>query len=344
MIRRPSRTALHSALSALSGGLRGVAAQRQQAEERAQRDILNQRNALRDALDLAESGAMVATPEQLAAETPPPTVTLGEQRYVVPSLEERAKRRAAAEEQARAEARRVQLQEAEREREAQNRRAYGAARMTMPNIVTAESEYDPTVDYQSVLGYRQPTAPRSTQLTPNQAIAEADKERLGLGYMVEFADPEVGTFTEDERSRFWRAFRMLQQNNPLGASDGRLAYSAFQTIRTGTQQSAMVDANERAAADAERAARRGFGGVNVPPPPGMQAAPDSSVAPAQPAPAAAPVTPAQPAPAAPAAAARPKVGYTADDYDAALDALGPEATVDEVSNWLRVNRPLNRTP
>lgn len=331
MIRRPSRTALHSALSALSGGLRGVAAQRQQAEERTQRDILNQRNALRDALDIAESGATLVTPEQLAAETPPPTVTLGGQRYVVPSLEERARRRADAEEQARAQARQAQLQEAEREREAQNRRAYGAVRVAAPQMLPAESEYDPTVDYASVLGYRPPTQPRSAQLTPNQAIAEADKERLGLGYMVEFADPQVGTFTENERQRFWNAFRMLQQNNPLGASDGRLAYSAFQTIRTGTQQSSTVDAVERAEAEARRAS--GGGGAPIAPPPGAKPAPADTV------------TTAQPAPAETAAPAQPqRRTYSEADLDAALDALGPEASKQDVEAWLRINRPLNRTP
>ena len=336
MIRRPSRTALHSALSALSGGLRGVAMQRQQAEERAQRDILNQRNALRDALELAESGAAIATPEQLAAETPPPTVTLGEQRYVVPSLEERARRRAEAEEQARAQARQVQLQEAERVREAQNRRTYGALRVLEPQMA---GEYNPAVDYASIIENRQQATAagvRATELERDRAAKRAEAR----GWL----STQVPQMSQAERNRLGLAYSEIMARGDVDPEDARVALMEAERARINMEtQQALAGQRDAAAARALAEAGIGPGTSDITALPGTTPAP----APFMPARPAAPVTPAQPAPAAPvtpATPARPRVGYTGADYDAALNALGPEATVDEVSNWLRINRPLNRTP
>lgn len=351
MIRRPSRTALHSALSALSGGLRGVAVQRQQDEERKQIGLRNEREAMRDALSLADIGA-TAAPEDMS-DPAVPTVSLGGKRYVVPTLEQREQRQAdAAADRARRAAEAAGTVR-ETEREAANRRAFGAAQIGIPELVPTTSEYNPTVEYADLLGGRRATQPAPRSLTPGQAIAEADKERMGFGYMAEFNDPQGTTFTEDERNRFWRAFNMLQQNNQTGASDARLAYSAFQAIRAGTQQSATIDAAERAEAEARAAARReaerAARGAAFAPPPGVAPVqPDTATAraaaPAQTTPArpAAPFAPAV-TPAAPARPVRPK--YSEGDMDRALDALGPEAPADDVYAWLASNAtPLTRVP
>jgi hypothetical protein len=138
---------------------------------------------------------------------------------------------------------------------------------------------------------------------------------------------------------------MLQQNNSAGVSDTRLAYSAFQAIRAGTQQSATIDAAERAEAEARAEARRieelRRRNANFETPPGV-APVQSDTATAR------PVAPAQATPARPAApvtpaSVRPK--YSDGDMDRALDALGPEAPADAVYAWLASNAtPLIRVP
>ena len=348
MIRRPSRTALHSALSALAGGFRGAAVQRQQKEQRDQLALENERSALNTALRLSESGAEVMPPR--APDAPPDmpgmpapnTVSFGGQTLRLPSPAERERTRAKAAAEA-----------AETAREAENLRAFGAAQIAVPELVPPTSEYSPTVEYGDLLGGRRTTQPAPRSMTPGQAIGEAEKERLGQAYISEFGDPNSKVFTENERNRFWRAFVMLQQNNSAGVSDTRLAYSAFQAIRAGTQQSATIDAAERAEAEA-RAGR--FNRGETPPgatpvtPSTPAATTPAQTTPARPAtPAATPARPAAPAtaPAPTPAAAQdtmPRARWGPADYDAALDALGPEAESDEVNAWLVRNRPLTRVP
>jgi len=358
MIRRPSRTALHSALSALSGGLRGVAMQRQQEEERTQTGLRNEREALRDALSLADIGATEA-PETFAPGAPvPQTVPFGGKRYIVPTPAERQERASRAEAERARVAAEAKAKVEEAQREAANRRAFGAAQLAVPELVPQTAEYNPTVEYAELFGGRRTTGTTPRSLTPGQAIAEADKERLGFGYIAEFNDPQGATFTESERERFWRAFNILQKNNPTGASDARLAYSAFQTIRAGTQQSATIDAAERAAAEERARAERARRSGNRSAPPGVPAVQPNTAAARPAAPATAPTAPVAARPAAtpsapvtaPASApavspdTAPRTQWRPADYDAALDALGPDAGDAEVNAWLVQNRPLTRVP
>lgn len=320
MIRRPSRTALQSALSALAGGLRGTAIQRQQEEQRKQLGLENERAALRTALDLAEVGAEVqppdAAPEPAGMPAPPP-ITFGGQTYRVPSAAERARRVAEA-----------QQKVAEEQREAENRRAYGALRAIVPTAAPEMEvgDYDPNVSYADVLGnlpsYRRtsaPTTPTPRPMTAGQQAAENAKERIGDGFLAEFGNAASPKYSADEIARFWNAFDLIKRQNP-GLSEGRMAYDAYQSLSLGTRQSATRDAAEQT----PRAESPAPIAPSFPPPPG-----GSAVTPARPA---QPVT-------APARPAVPAGGpATAAEIQAAFAALGSGATNEDIQAWIRRRR------
>lgn len=290
MIRRPSRTALHSALSALAGGFRGMAMQREKEEQRKQLGMENERASLRTALDLAEVGAEVApepAPGTMPAGPAQPTVSFGGQRYRVPSVADRARIRAEAE---------AKVAGATRDRE--NRGSFGALRMVAPIVSPGldVGEYDENVNYADVLGELSPyriSTPTTSTATPRpmtaaQQAAEAAKARMGDGYMVEFGNAASTKYNADEAARFWNAFDFIRKQNP-GVSDGRVAYDAFQTLRTGSMQASTRTPDE------PLPGRTGLrsGTAPPPPPPGAGGAtPTPAAPPARPVQTTPPATPA----------------------------------------------------
>jgi hypothetical protein len=310
MIRRPSRTALQSALSALAGGLRGTAMQRQQAEERTQRDLENERSALGTALRLAESGAELAPPR--APDAPPdmpdmPTVSFGGQSYRVPSLAERERRRTEAAATA-----------AEAQRESGNRRVFGALGMVEPRF--AESQYDPQVDYAAVLrGLREPET-ASTELTaPAQREMEAARElaQKRAAAVAWFNSTAPGA-SQEEQNRLGRLYAEVASRGITNADDVLVAMMEAERTRQTVAGQAALEAQREAQA-AKILSETGGGGTGTGtgasdmtrPPPGMGMPAPVTPARAMPAPVAPPARPA-PAPVAPVIPPKPSWFNDAD--------------------------------
>ncbi len=312
MIRRPSRTALHSALSALAGGFRGAAVQRQQKEQRDQLALENERSALNTALRLSESGAEVMPPR--APDAPPdmpgmpapPTVSFGGQTYRVPSASERERMRAKA-----------AAEVAETGREATNRRAFGAFGVVQPENPRAR-EYDPTVEYTEVLrrlekeqeaASTELTAPVQRELEAGRELAQSRASAVAWFNStygdLNFQDPAISA---EERQR------RIVESNRLGKLYAEIASRGINgddvLVAMMESERARQTIAGQAALERQREATAGKilseiggggtgGGDGTMPPPSMGMPAPVTPPPAIPAPVAPPVRPA-PAAAAPA--------------------------------------------
>lgn len=345
MIRRPSRTALHSALSALSGGLRGVAMQRQQEEERIQTGLRNEREALRDALSLADIGATEA-PETFAPGAPvPQTVPFGGKRYVVPTLAERQERASRAEAERARVAAEAKAKVEEAQREAANLRAFGAAQLAVPEMVPPTAQYNPMVEYEKLIS---PSAQRVASTdTARETALRANRLKARAWFNSVYGDTDVSQAT---RNRIGQVYTEMSSRMPPNTDPDDLLVG----LMAGYEAQVRTEKMEAERLRAEAAARRGGRG-DRPPPPGVSAVQPDAAAARPSAPATAPgtarpaVTPAAPVTAPASAPAvspgtAPRTQWRPADYDAALDALGPDAGDAEVNAWLVQNRPLTRVP
>ena len=334
MIRRPSRTALHSALSALAGGFRGAAVQRQQKEQRDQLALENERSALNTALRLSESGAEVMPPR--APDAPPdmpgmpapPTVSFGGQTYRVPSASERERMRAKA-----------AAEVAETEREATNRRAFGAFGVVQPENPRAR-EYDPTVEYTEVLRrLEKEQEAASTELTaPAQRELEAGRElaRSRAAARAWFNSTYGGLNAQDPTISVEERQRRLAESNRLGqlysevasrgitdGDDVLVAMMESERARQAIAGQAALELQREATAGkilSETGGGGGGGGTGggggagdiTRPPPSMGMPAPVTPAPAIPAPVAPPARPAAAAPAPVAPVIPPKPSWFND--------------------------------
>ena len=317
MLRRPARTALHSALSAIAGGLRGTAIQREQeAAQKRQREqdlLFGQSRTLTNALALANAGAVEVTP---GTQPSGMRVTYENKEYEIPrpptqrTLEEKTAGAAS-------------------EFETRNRRAYGALRVLYPQM---QGEYSPDVDYETVVSQAgksievtRPEPPPA--MTPADVTAARDAAALRQRRMnarAWFDTLAQSATTQAEKNRLGMLYTSIASRLPAGA-DPDDVFIAVQQAMTGVtrEEAAQADIDLTRARIRELAGESEMGGAAAPPPPGQPTLPVT--------PRAAPVLPA------PAAAPRPQQ-WTGEDYDAAFDALGPDATNDEILRWMLVNR------
>jgi hypothetical protein len=334
MLRRPSRTALHSALSALAGGLRGTAMQREQQQQQeyqqqmmAQRDedrrlrdegfrLSQESTALRDALALAGAGAVRATPE---AELPAGTrVRYRDEDYVIPPPPPPVARPTLQEQQA---MRSQEFDEA-------NRRAYGALQLTYPQMATGG--YNPNVDYKMALGESgkameaaQPAPPTSAEVTAQRNVEAQQARRLAARAWYANTVQQLGDDV-NAKNAFGRMYEAIARQLPPG-SDPEDVLVAMQAASQGQARMEGIEASTALTRARTRAQEAELEGSAMPLPPPGAPAPMVRAAPAP-----APVT-------SPAAPARPT--WQDDDYDAAFDVLGADASDQDVLAWLMANRP-----
>jgi hypothetical protein len=294
MLRRPTRTALHSALSALAGGLRGTAMQREQDQMRAERTANTQRQGLLDSLSLADRGAvrvpppMADAPESVVPmpSAPPPElgmpVTFNNEQYIVPSLAERQRRDA------------MRARDLSEEmREPENRRAYGALRTIDPQFA---AEYDPQVDYAAVVRSRTGVRDANTYAVDDRRDArEAEQaaKRAKAKAWFNSIYPRLDV-RDPERNRIGQLYAEVASTMAEGSHPDDIFVAMMEAEQARLSQESLGALGDQRATAAERLrVEYGLGGGTggggtLPPPPGMGA---PSPFPAQ------PVTPRPQAPA-----------------------------------------------